>query len=89
MATTARVFNKTEKIINIQNDDERCFGCALLYFLERANLLKMHCFRATRQRKNVPATPSRHFPICNLTKKCLSTSKRESPTDEHQCILLL
>ena len=27
-----------EAIINIQHNDERCFGYALLYFLERENL---------------------------------------------------
>ena len=30
--------SKKEAIINIKNNDERCFGYALLYFLERANL---------------------------------------------------
>ena len=29
---------KMKTIINIQNNDERCFGYALLYFLERANI---------------------------------------------------
>ena len=37
--------NKT--IINIQNDYQRCFGYALLYFLEQANLPEQHCYRAT------------------------------------------
>ena len=31
---------KKKTIINIQNNDERCFGFALLYFLERTNLPK-------------------------------------------------
>ena len=39
--------SKKKTIINIHNDDERCFGYALLYFLERANLPVQHCFRAT------------------------------------------
>ena len=39
---------KKEAIINIQNNDERCFGYALLYFLERVNFLERNgnCFRA-------------------------------------------
>ena len=39
--------SKKKVIINIKNDDERCFCYALLYFLERANLLEKHCRRAT------------------------------------------
>ena len=40
---------KKKAIINIQNNDERCFGYALLYFLERANLPEKtcNCLRAT------------------------------------------
>ena len=44
---------KKEAIINIQNNDERCFGYALLYFLERANLRKANCFRATLYNDNM------------------------------------
>ena len=42
-------FSKKKLVINIQNDDERCFGYALLYFLEQANLpdKKGNCLRAT------------------------------------------
>ena len=36
---------KTKAIINIQNYDERCFGYALLYFLERHQLPEKHCER--------------------------------------------
>ena len=38
--------SKKQAIINIQNNDERCFGYALLYFLERANLPEKNCRRA-------------------------------------------
>ena len=36
-------------IINIRNNDERCFGYSLLYSLERANLPERnkHCVRMT------------------------------------------
>ena len=37
---------KKEAIINIQNNKGRCFGYALLYFLERANLPEKNCRRA-------------------------------------------
>ena len=33
-------------ILNIQNNDERCFGYALLYFLEREGLPERHCYQA-------------------------------------------
>ena len=33
-------------IINIQNNDERCFGYAVLYFLEREQLPEKFCYRA-------------------------------------------
>ena len=36
---------KKKAVINIKNSDEWCFGYALLYFLERANLPKKHCDR--------------------------------------------
>ena len=39
------ILSKKEAIINIQNNDERCFGYALLYFIERANLLEKNCRR--------------------------------------------
>ena len=51
---------KTKSIINIRNNDERCFGYALLYFLERENLPEQNCFRTTLQRHYVLASPSRH-----------------------------
>ena len=35
--------SKLEAIINIHNDDERCFGYSDLYFLERTNLQERHC----------------------------------------------
>ena len=38
---------KKQAIINIQNDDERCFGYALLYFLEREQPPEINCRRAT------------------------------------------
>ena len=38
------ILSKKTTIINIQNNDERCYGYALLYFLERANLSEKHCF---------------------------------------------
>ena len=38
--------SKKQAIINIQNNDKRCFGYALLYFLERANLPEKICKRA-------------------------------------------
>ena len=40
---------KKKAIINIQNNDDSCFGYALLYFLELVNLQKRNgnCFRAT------------------------------------------
>ena len=45
--------SKKKPIINIQNHDERCFGYAFLYFLERANLPKQHCYRATLYNDNL------------------------------------
>ena len=41
--------SKKKVIINIDNNDERCFGYSLLYFLVRANLPKRNgnCLRAT------------------------------------------
>ena len=39
--------SKKEAIINIRNDDERCFGYSVLYFLERANLPERHCEKVT------------------------------------------
>ena len=44
---------KKKAIINIQNDDERCFGYALLYFLERENLPEKQCFRPTLYNKEM------------------------------------
>ena len=38
---------KNKAIINIQNDDERCFRYALLYFLEREQLPEINFRRAT------------------------------------------
>ena len=38
--------SKKEAIINLQNHDERCFGDALLYIVESANLQKSNCFLA-------------------------------------------
>ena len=38
--------SKQTVIINIENNDERCFGYALLYFLERANLPEKNCRQA-------------------------------------------
>ena len=46
VAFTFRLFIKTKAIINIKNDDVRCFKYALLYFFERANLSEKHCERA-------------------------------------------
>ena len=42
-------------IINIQNDNERCFGYALLYFLKRVYLPKINgiCFRATLNKEEM------------------------------------
>ena len=34
---------KKKALINIQNNDERCFGYALLYFLERHQVPEKHC----------------------------------------------
>ena len=41
--------SKKKAIINIDKNDERCFGYSLLYFLEQANLPEKNgnCFRAT------------------------------------------
>ena len=39
--------SKKKAISNIANNDERCFGYALLYFLERANPPEKDCIRAT------------------------------------------
>ena len=52
--------SKKKSVINIQNDDERCFGYALLYFLERANLpdITGNCLRATLYKDDVSAPPS-------------------------------
>ena len=36
--------SKKKPIINIKNIDKRCFGYSILYFLERVNLPKKHCF---------------------------------------------
>ena len=36
--------SKKKAILNIQNEDERCFGYALLYFLERERLPDRHCY---------------------------------------------
>ena len=47
LAAFTWLFIEEQTIINIQNDDERCFGYALLYFFERANLPEQHCFRVT------------------------------------------
>ena len=46
---------KKEAIINIRNNDERCFGYSLLYFLERANLLERnkHCIRTPRYKEEM------------------------------------
>ena len=41
------ILSKKKTIINIQNNDERCVGYAILFFLERANLPEKHCFRPT------------------------------------------
>ena len=35
--------SKKEAIINITNNDDRCFGYAFLYFQERANLSEKNC----------------------------------------------
>ena len=40
-------FIEKKAIINIQNDDERCFGYALLYVLECEQLPEINCRRAT------------------------------------------
>ena len=39
--------SKKKAIINIKNNDERCFGYALLYFLERENLPENDCDRVS------------------------------------------
>ena len=46
---------KKKTIITIQNDDERCFRYALLYFFERINLSERNgnCFRATLYKKEM------------------------------------
>ena len=43
---------KKNKILNIQNNDERCFGYALLYFLERERLPERHYYQASLNKKN-------------------------------------
>ena len=48
-----KFLSKKRTIINIQNNDERCVGFALLYFLEKANLPKKHCFRATLYKEEI------------------------------------
>ena len=40
-----KFLEKKNTVINIRNHDQRCFGYALLYFLERANLPAKNCFR--------------------------------------------
>ena len=68
------LLTKKKTIINIQNDDERCFGYALLYFIKQKNLPEKHCFRATLykdemfQRHHLDTLP---YPI--------------SPNDVHLC----
>ena len=42
-----KFLTKKKTIINIQNNDERCVGYSLLYFLERVNLPEKHCFLTT------------------------------------------
>ena len=37
--------SKEKAIINIQNEEERCFGYALLYFLERERMPEKWCHR--------------------------------------------
>ena len=46
---------KKEAIINIRNNDERCFGYSLLYFLEQANLPERnkHCVRPTTYKQEM------------------------------------
>ena len=39
--------------INIRNDDQRCFGYALLYFLERTNLPDRNGFRLSLNKKEM------------------------------------
>ena len=36
--------SKKNAILTIQNNDERCFGHALIYFLERERLPERHCY---------------------------------------------
>ena len=39
--------SKKEAILNIQNNDKRCFGYAILYFLERKGLPVRHCYQSS------------------------------------------
>ena len=39
--------SKKKAILNIQNNDERCFGYALLYFLERERLPERNCYQTS------------------------------------------
>ena len=41
------LLSKKKAILNIQNNDERCFGSALLYFLERDRQPKRHCYQSS------------------------------------------
>ena len=45
--TLQQFIEEKKTIINIKNDDERCFGYAFFYFLENANLPERHCYRAS------------------------------------------
>ena len=42
--------SKKKAILNIQNNDERCFGYALLYLLEREPLPERYCYQASLYR---------------------------------------
>ena len=47
LAPCSRIFISKKAILNIQNNDERCFGYSLLYFLERERLSERHCYQAS------------------------------------------
>ena len=84
-----KFLSKKKAILNIQNNDERCFGYALLYFLERERLPEKHCYQASlyKNKTNVPMSPSPKSALPNFAERC--SSIRGSAPNKHQCVFLL
>ena len=62
--------SKKKAVINIQNEDERCFGYALLYFLERERLPERLCHRASLYKEEMFQNHHLDTFLPNLTKRC-------------------